>query len=59
VEYTNVSQRIGAVISSGHARMTELDSALGIEDLYNLLEIIQIDAHNQRIASKAAQGRRQ
>jgi len=33
--------------------MTELDSVLGIEDLYDLLEIISVDAYNRDIANKA------
>jgi len=31
--------------------MTELDSVLGIEDLYDLLEIISVDAYNRNIAN--------
>jgi hypothetical protein len=32
------------------ASYAELDSKLGTEDLYNLLEIHSIDAHNARVA---------
>lgn len=32
--------------------MVELDSALGTEDLYDLLEIIAVDAHNRIAAQK-------
>ena len=29
--------------------MTELTSTLGLEDLYDLLEILAVDAHNDRV----------
>jgi hypothetical protein len=32
--------------------MAELDTVLGMEDVYDLLEIISVDAYNKRIASK-------
>lgn len=40
------------MISSGKASLVELDTALGVEDLYDLLEIIAIDAHNRRVVNK-------
>jgi hypothetical protein len=49
VDYVNVPRNIGAVISAGHARMVELQTVLGTQDLYDLLEIIQIDSHNQAL----------
>lgn len=48
----NVPPSIGIVISSGKATLAELDTILGAEDLYDLLEIIAVDAHNQRMAMK-------
>lgn len=39
---------IGTVISAGRATLHELDTVYGVEDLYDLLEIAVIDAHNQR-----------
>jgi len=32
--------------------MTELSTTLGAEDLYDLLEIVSVDAHNRRVAMK-------
>jgi hypothetical protein len=32
--------------------MAELETVLGMEDVYDLLEIISVDAFNKRIASK-------
>jgi hypothetical protein len=40
------------VVSSRLATLAELDTVLGAEDLYMLLEIISVDAHNQRIAAE-------
>ena len=31
--------------------LAELGDSLGAEDLYDLLEIIMVDAHNERIAN--------
>lgn len=33
------------------ATLAELGDSLGAEDLYDLLEIIMVDAHNERIAN--------
>lgn len=40
------------MISSGKATLVELDTVLGQEDLYDLLEVISVDAHNRRILNK-------
>lgn len=52
IGYPNISAAIGAVISSGKATLVELDTVLGQEDLYDLLEVISVDAHNRRILNK-------
>lgn len=44
----NVPPTIGAALSSGKASMTELTTTLGLEDLYDILEVIEVDAHNRR-----------
>ncbi|ECI6464130.1 transcription elongation factor GreA [Salmonella enterica subsp. enterica] len=49
VDYVNVPRTIATVISSGKASKAELDSVLGVQDLWDLLEIIQVDAHNERV----------
>lgn len=41
-------------MSSRLATLADLDSMLGLEDLYDLLEILAVDAHNQRLAMKTA-----
>lgn len=52
-EYVNVPRTIGAVISSRLATMAEIETVLGMEDIYDLLEIITVDAHNKQIANKS------
>jgi len=34
------------------ATLSELDTVYGAEDLYDMLEIISVDAHNNRVANK-------
>jgi hypothetical protein len=48
LRYPNVPQTIGAVLSSRMATMVELDTVLGVEDLCNMLEVIAVDAYNDR-----------
>lgn len=43
---------IGAVISSGKATLVELDTVLGLQDVYDLLEIVAVDEHNRRTLEK-------
>jgi hypothetical protein len=51
-EYVNVPRAIGAVVSSRLATLHELDTIYGIEDLYALLEILSVDAHNQKVLAQ-------
>lgn len=44
----NVSQQIGMVVSSRLATLHELDTVYGTEDLYTFLEVIAVDAFNNR-----------
>lgn len=34
--------------------MTELQTTLGLEDLYDLLEVARVDVHNQRVLNERA-----
>ncbi|EBT8409146.1 hypothetical protein CP791_01260 [Salmonella enterica] len=56
VDYVNVPRTIATVISSGKASKVELDSVLGVQDLWDLLEIIQVDAHNERVMQETQNG---
>lgn len=48
-------QSVGTVISAGKATLLELQTVYGLQDVYDLLEIIQIDAYNDRLAQRAAE----
>ena len=39
---------IASVVSGRLATLAELDTALGAQDLYDLLEIMAVDAYNSR-----------
>jgi 4-diphosphocytidyl-2C-methyl-D-erythritol kinase len=43
---------IGTLVSRGLASLHELDTVYGTADLYDMIEIIAVDAHNQRLANK-------
>jgi len=51
-EYVNVPRTLGAVISAGRATLHELDTVYGCADLWDLLEIVSIDNHNQAILNE-------
>lgn len=46
---------IGMIVSSGHATLCELQTVYGVEDLYNLAEIVVVDNHNRSVVAKANQ----
>lgn len=49
---------IGALVSAKIATLTELQTVYGLEDAYDLLEVLTVDAHNRRqIASHADRNR--
>jgi hypothetical protein len=43
---------VGAVLSSEKATLRECQTIYSIEDLYDLLEVVHVDAHNRRVLSK-------
>lgn len=43
------------IVSAGRATLAELATVYGLEDAYDLLEIVQVDAYNDRVARKAAE----
>lgn len=47
-----MSPVIGAIVTSRLATLHELDTVYGIERAYDLLEIISINGHNQRVVNK-------
>ena len=51
-DYQNVPRMIGAAISLKKATLEQLDTVYGVKDLYDLLEIAAVDAHNRRAIDK-------
>ncbi|EIF30968.1 hypothetical protein BCh11DRAFT_06480 [Burkholderia sp. Ch1-1] len=47
---------IAVVCSERLATLVELQTVLGAEDLYNLLEIVAVDRHNARVLSEPKKG---
>lgn len=50
--YANVPAAIGAVVSGKLATLHELDTVYGLADLYDLIEVLAVDAHNQDLLSQ-------
>lgn len=48
---------VGAVISARLATINELQTLLGVEDLYLLIEVLAVDNQNRRIAHLIAEER--
>lgn len=40
------------IVSSEHATLNELQTVYGVQDAYNLAELIAVDVHNRREAQK-------
>lgn len=47
MEYQNLPPHIGAVISAKLATLYEIDTDYGVEDVYLLMEVLSVDAHNR------------
>jgi hypothetical protein len=43
------------VISAGRATLAELQTVYSVEDVYEMIEIVMVDAENERRASAAAE----
>ena len=52
VDYGNIPRTIGALISAGKATLHECDTVYSVEDVYLMLEVVIIDAHNKRVADE-------
>lgn len=44
----------GTLVSKGFCTLHELDTVYGTQDAYDMLEIIAVDSHNQRIINQPA-----
>ena len=45
---------IGTLISADKATLVELQTVLGVEDAYDLLEVVAVDNHNKALMAKRA-----
>jgi hypothetical protein len=54
----NIPPSIAIVISAEMATLHELDTVYGVEDLYDMLEIITVDGENRRRMNKAQERKR-
>jgi len=48
IDYPNMPRTIGTVVSTKMATLHELDTVYSMDDLYDMLEVIAVDAHNRR-----------
>ena len=47
----NVSAPIATLLSKRMATLHELDTVYGVHDVYDMLEVVTIDAHNAALLS--------
>lgn len=52
IEYANIPRQIGALISAGKATLDECNTVYSVEDVYLMLEVVAVDAHNRRMAEE-------
>lgn len=53
----NVPPSIGMALSANPLLIEPLSTTLGLEDLHDILEVRQVDAHNTRVIRKASEER--
>lgn len=51
-DYVNVRSLIGTMISTKTASLRELQTFYGVKDAYDMLEVLSVDAHNQRVLNQ-------
>ena len=52
LNYPNVPSTVGFIISSDKSMLAPLCTLLGTEDLWDIMEVIQVDAHNRRLRER-------
>lgn len=52
MHYPNIPRVVGATVSTQLATLAELQTVYGLRDVYTLLEIGAVDAHNRRALSE-------
>lgn len=58
-EYPNVSPGIGFLLSHDKSLAGPLNTVLGLEDMYDLIEVVLTDAFNDRLVEKRNRDREQ
>lgn len=51
-DYLNVRPVIGSLISTKMASLLELQAQYGVKDAYDMLEVLSVDSHNQRVMNQ-------
>lgn len=51
-EYLNVSPRVGFLLSHDASLAGPLSTVLNLEDMYDLIEVVLVDRHNDRLRAK-------
>jgi len=54
LNYPNLPQTIGSVVSAKLATLGELQTIYSLEDVYNLMEVLSTDSANEERARKIA-----
>jgi hypothetical protein len=57
-DYLNVPATIATVLSAGKATITELTTTASLQDVWTLVEVIQVDNENRRRIDQAAMRQR-
>ena len=52
--YPNVTDPIGAIIGAELATLHELNTVYGAEDVYDMIEVLNVRAYNRRLIDEAA-----
>jgi hypothetical protein len=52
VKYANIPRLIAILVSNRMATLRELDTLYGLEDAYDLIEILVVDSHNKAALNK-------
>ena len=52
VEYPNASPGIGFLLSHDKSLAGPLSTVLGLEDMHDLIEVVLVDAFNDRLVAK-------
>ena len=51
-EYLNLPAVIGTLLSKRMATLHELDTVYGVQDVYDMLEVITVDDYNNALANR-------